>query len=244
MSLRGIEKKLESFFEGLFTKGFKTGVQPIELAKKLINEMDTHKTISVGKVYAPNEYKVIVSMQDLQSLKPYQSVLISDLVDYLISHAEHQKYTLTEKPTVELDGDENLSLGQIEITSCLAAKEKKDAGDQRDHTQLIPPEEARELGLSQKTPSYLILRTETETLTFPLAKKTTILGRLHTNDIVLQDPNTSRVHAEIKPEDDTFIIRDLGSTNGTFINGRPQKKWVLHDGDIIVLGETELIFKE
>jgi hypothetical protein len=243
MSLKDIERKLESFFEGLFTKGFKTGVQPIELAKKLIKEMDTHKTISVGKVYAPNNYKITISMQDIKSLKPFESVLISDLVDYLISHAKQQKYALTERPTIEIEGDENLSLGQVKISSCLAASEEKET-EEKDQTQLILPEEARELGVFLKPRACLMLQSPTETLTFPLSKKTTLLGRLHTNDIVLEDPNVSRVHAEIKLEDDRFIIYDLGSTNGTFVNGRPQKKWVLQDGDVIVLGETELHFKE
>ncbi len=233
---------LESFFEGLFARGFKTGVQPVELAKRLIKEMDNHRTISIGKVYAPNEYRIALSMQDIKTVKPFESALLSDLAEYLVSHAEQQKYTLTKKPTIEIEGDESLSLGEIKIISCLTAA--REEAEKKDQTQLISSEEARKEGFSLGQHAYLIIQNPTETLTFPLLKKTTVLGRLHTNDIVLEDSNVSRVHAEIKLEDDHFTIYDLGSTNGTLVNDKPQKKWILQDGDVIALGETELLFKE
>lgn len=242
MSLKDIERKLESFFEGIFAKGFQTGVQPVEVAKKLIKEMDNHKTISIGKVYAPNEYKVFVSMQDIRSVKPFESVLITDLADYLVSHARQQKYTLTKIPSIEIEGEDGLSLGEIKVTSCLTATEEE--VERKDQTQIIAPDEFEKQGISLPRPPCLIMQGPAETLTFPLTKKTTVLGRLHTNDICLEDPNVSRVHAEIKLEDDGFTLYDLGSTNGTFVNDKPQKKWILQDGDAIVLGETELVFKE
>lgn len=242
MSLRGIEKRLESFFEGLFAKGFKTAVQPVELAKKLVKEMDSHKTISVGRVYAPNQYKISISMQDVKSLKPFEGVLLSDLAEYLMSHAKQQKFTLTVPPSIEIAGDESLSLGEVNIQSTLTAADEE--AEKKDQTQIILPEEAKEAGVYLRQPAYLLLQDPAETLTFPLIKKTTVLGRLHTNDIVLEDLNVSRVHAEIKQEDIHFTIYDLGSTNGTFVNGKPQKKWILQDGDTIILGETELLFKE
>jgi len=242
MSLKDIERKLESFFEGVFTRGFKSGVQPVELAKKLIKEMDAHKTVSVDKVYAPNEYRITLSMEDIKTIKPYESALLADLADYLISHARQQKYTLTKTPEIEIDGDDSLSLGEARITSCLTAGEEGQT-DTEDQTQIVLPEELKE-GITLGRRAFLILRNPTETLTFPLLKKTTVLGRLYTNDIVLEDPNVSRVHAEIKLEDEGYAIYDLGSTNGTFVNDKKQKKWVLHDGDIVVMGETELLFKE
>lgn len=240
MSLKKVERKLESFFEGLFARGFKTGVQPVELAKKLIKEMDDHKTMSIGKVYAPNEYKISLSMQDVKTVKPYESALVADLAEYLISHARQQKYTLTKTPKIEIEGDENLSLGGMEITSSLTATEE---AEKRDQTQIILPEEIKE-GISLGRRAFLILRSPSETLTFPILKKTTVLGRLHTNDVVLEDANISRVHAEIKLEDEGYAIYDLGSTNGIYVNGKKKKKWVLHDGDTVALGETELLFKE
>jgi len=240
MSLKKIEKKLEGFFEGLFAKGFKASVQPVEVAKKLTKEMDSHKTISVGKIYAPNEYTVFIGMEDIKSLKSFESVLVSDLADYITSHAKQQKYILTGPPTIEVEADENLSLGEVKVTSRLTATDEVE--NKKDQTQLIPPEEAKKQELHLHQPC-LIMQGQNETLTFPLLKKTTVLGRLHTNDIVLEDPNISRVHAEVKKEGNEFFIHDLGSTNGTYVNGKPQKKWVLQDGDIIVLGETELRFK-
>ena len=100
------------------------------------------------------------------------------------------------------------------------------------------PEEMKE-GITLGRRAFLILRSPSETLTFPLLKKTTVLGRLHTNDVVLEDPNVSRVHAEIKLEKDGYAIRDLGSTNGTRVNNYPippHLPFALNSGDEIKLG--------
>ncbi len=241
MSLRKIEQRLETFFEGLFARGFKAKIQPLELGKKLVKEMDGQKTVSIGKVYVPNEYKVFLSMQDVKTVKSYEAALVADLAEYLISHARQQKYTIIGTPKIEIEGDESLSLGEIKITSSLTATDED--AEPPDQTQIILPDEMKE-GVTLGRRAFLILRTPSDTLTFPLLKKKTVLGRLHTNDIVLEDPNVSRVHAEIKLQKEGYTIFDLGSTNGIRINGKRRKRWVLHEGDIIALGETELLYKE
>jgi hypothetical protein len=225
----------------LFARGFKAKMQPLELGKKLIKEMDAQKTVSIGKVYVPNEYKISLSMQDLKTVKSYESALIADLADYLVSHARQQKYTIIGAPKIQIEGDEHLSLGEIKISSSLTATE--DDAEPKDQTQIILPDEMKE-GITLGRRAFLILRSSSDNLTFPLLKKTTVLGRLHTNDIVLEDPNVSRVHAEIKLESEGYTVYDLGSTNGIFVNGKKQKKWVLHEGDVIAMGETEFLYKE
>ena len=74
--LRTIESKLESLFEGVFGRAFRTNVQPVELARKLVKEMDDHRNVSVSRVYVPNEYTIYLSpgrpraVRELRGLAP------------------------------------------------------------------------------------------------------------------------------------------------------------------------------
>ena len=75
MVLRAIEQKIESLFEGIFGRAFRTNVQPVELARKLAKEMDEHRTISVSRVYVPNEYTVYLSPADREQFAGYEDNL-------------------------------------------------------------------------------------------------------------------------------------------------------------------------
>src|SRR6059036_935099 len=78
MVLRAIEQKIEALFEGVFGRAFRTNVQPVELARKLAKEMDDHRTVSVSRVYVPNEYTVYLSAADHEQFTGYQSSLVGE----------------------------------------------------------------------------------------------------------------------------------------------------------------------
>ena len=78
---------------------------------------------------------------------------------------------------------------------------------------------------------------------YQLAEPVTVIGRSRRCDIVLTDPNVSRQHAEVRRQDDGFLLLDLGSTNGTRVNRRDVKQVVLQHGDRVELGTTELVFE-
>src|SRR6266496_4194243 len=82
MALRAIERKIEALFEGIFGRAFRTNVQPVELARKLAKEMDDHRTISVSRVYVPNEYTVYLSPEDREQFEAYEVSLQAELEDY------------------------------------------------------------------------------------------------------------------------------------------------------------------
>ena len=92
--LRSIEQKIEGLFEGMFGRAFRTHVQPVELARKLAKEMDEHRTISVSRVYVPNEYSVYLSEADREQFAGYEGSLIGELQDYLVEHARRESYAL------------------------------------------------------------------------------------------------------------------------------------------------------
>src|SRR6185312_8398651 len=109
--LRSIESKLESLFEGVFGRAFRTNVQPVELARKLVKEMDDHRNVSVSRVYVPNEYTVYLSAGDHEQFASYETQLRGELADYLAEHARRESYALLSPPRVQLEVDDDLDLG-------------------------------------------------------------------------------------------------------------------------------------
>ncbi len=254
MSLKELEQKLEALFEGFFTRSFKSGVQPIELAKKLVREMERNKTVSVARIYVPNEYALYLSKEDKKNLESIEEPLLSELKDFLMRQAKKDGLTFISPPEIKIYARDDLSLGEILVESKLVKKSAVLAGKQAlprqaipigmqakpiiDQTQLIPLEEEP---ISPK--GFLILKSKGTKRKFPLTKPLTTLGRLPTNDIVLPDPNVSRIHAEIGLEERGLVIRDLKSTNGTLVNGKRIEEQLLREGDLITLGTTELEFR-
>jgi hypothetical protein len=100
--LRSIESKIEGLFEGVFGRAFRTHVQPIELARKLVKEMDDHRNVSVSRVYVPNEYTVYLSPTDRKQFDGYEDALTRELQEYLAEHARREQYALLDVPRVKL----------------------------------------------------------------------------------------------------------------------------------------------
>src|SRR3989454_5878008 len=103
MVLRAIEQKIESLFEGVFGRAFRTDVQPVELARKLTKEMDDHRTVSVSKVYVPNEYSVYLAPQDRDQFSSYENSLVDELRQHLAEHARRERYALLSHPRVVME---------------------------------------------------------------------------------------------------------------------------------------------
>src|SRR5437588_4015291 len=98
--LRNIEHKLEALFEGVFGRAFRTHVQPVELARKLVKEMDDHRTVSVSRVYVPNEYSVYLSPPDREQFSSYERSLKAEPEEYLAAHARREGYVPLSTPAV------------------------------------------------------------------------------------------------------------------------------------------------
>ena len=111
--LRTIEAKIEGLFEGVFGRAFRTHVQPIELARKLVKEMDDHRNVSVANVYVPNEYTVYLSPDDRKQFEGYEEALVAELQEYLAEHARRERYALLDTPTVLVTVDDDLAVGRV-----------------------------------------------------------------------------------------------------------------------------------
>lgn len=242
--LKDFEKKLEELVEGIFTKGFKSGVQPVELAKKLIREMDENKTVSVSKVYVPNYYTFLLSPQDKEEFSSFESQLVLELKEFLEKESRARNYTFIAPPEIYLEEKKNLALGEVELESKLVAPVEPDRrGFPAPHSGAAIEQGSRDIPRADvKASLVLIIKGKEEEIYF-LTKDETTIGRLKENDIIIPDPSISRHHAKIKRENDNFLLLDLESTNGTWLDGKRVNKAPLRNGARIDLGKVLLEFR-
>jgi hypothetical protein len=248
--LRNLEAKLGGFVEGAFGRAFRTSVQPVELAHKLAKEMEDNQMASVSRVYVPNHYRVFLSPQDREQFASYEPALRKELSDYLLEHARQESFALSTRPQVEFDTDERLDLGEFGIQAQLLAPPEEEqeaeggappsAGD-FGHTMVYSPSrDARRLDPAQDRRQALLVGDGRRNV---LSGSRVVLGRSREADIVLQDPNVSRRHAELRRDEGGWQIVDLGSTNGIKVNGRRVNNQPLSPGDQITIGVTDLTFE-
>jgi hypothetical protein len=248
--LRAIERKIEALFEGIFGRAFRTNVQPVELARKLAKEMDDHRTISVSRVYAPNEYTVYLAPSDREQFESYEENLRGELQEYLSEHARREGYALLSSPRVVMETDADLDIGEFGIATRMAQPDRRVAGEvpqdlEPGATMIYKPKtpvptqavSAEELGVERELVTLTFDGTRHE-----VKQRRVVIGRSRDCDIQLADANVSRRHAELRQEGTSYWIVDLGSTNGLEVNGKRVRRAKLRDGDTITLGSTDVTF--
>jgi hypothetical protein len=255
--LRSIETRIESLVEGVFGRAFRSHVQPVELARKLAKEMDDHKTVSISRVYVPNEYVLYLAPRDREQFSEYEASLLTELADYLSEHARREGYSLLSAPKVLLEEDDDLEMGEFGIATRMvqtrraaADEQEVEEGQAPSPTRVFKPpvaataavsaQEAEELGLAHEPRAFLNVGGRRQ----ELPKDGAVLGRSRECDITLEDANVSRRHAEIRPEDGAWWIVDLGSTNGVELNGKRVDRAKLKHEDRLVLGRSEVVFEQ
>ncbi len=249
--LRNLEAKLTDLVEGTFGRVFRSEVRPVELARKLVREMDEHKTVSVSRTYVPNEYIVYLSADDRSRLGGVEASLIEELGAYLLEHARSERLALPSRPQIEFRTDERLALGEFGIQARLVRQSEDPAvaePEQADHGNTMIYSTAGRLRapveeLQGVRPTRALLLAEGRRNVIPPGGA--VVGRSRECDIVLADANVSRRHAQVLPAAaGTWTIADLGSTNGVLVNGRRiQGAAQLQPGDRIALGTAEIAFE-
>lgn len=275
MALRDIEQKIEGVVEKTFGRMFRSTLQPVELARRLAREMEDHKTVSVSRVYVPNQYTVYLAPADRRQFSSYESALVLELGSYLEAHARSEGLSLLSMPRIRLETDSDLRPGEFGIACRMvdpgrgggddvpAAPQAPEAAPQGEApaqapepeapaapaeplpnealaavsgTQVLSPEQARAAGLVREQVTLYV-----SGQAFRVSQKITTLGRSRDCDIVVPDPNVSRVHAEVRHEGLEYVLVDLGSTNGVEVNGRRVLRHSLRDGDRLSLGGAEVV---
>ena len=248
--LRNIESKLESLFEGVFGRAFRTNVQPVELARKLVKEMDDHRNVSVSRVYVPNEYTIYLSPGDRDQFQSYQQQLQGELADYLAEHARRENYALVSPPLVRFETDGDLDVGVFGIaTRMVQSGPTGEAAPVAEPgaTMLYKPAEPVLQPTEAASAVELGVQREVAVLTWDgrrheVAKQRVVIGRSKDADVQVSDPNVSRRHAELRQEGTTYWIVDLDSTNGVEVQGKRVKRLKVEDGTRFTIGSTEIAF--
>ena len=247
--LRTLESKIAGLVEGTFNRAFRSEVRPVEIARKLAREMEEHKSTTLSRTYVPNEYRVFLSPRDRERFAGYETALADELAGYLLEHARRERFTLPARPVIEFETDGRLGLGEFGIQTGIVdlqdEEEEPEPAEPSGRTmvysnagRLAQPLEER---AQARAASALLLLDGKRLLVGPGGAT---MGRSRQCDIVLNDPNVSRQHAEIRPRGGSWVLIDLGSTNGSRINGRQvEGPEVVRPGDAIELGSTSLTFE-
>jgi hypothetical protein len=252
--LKSVETTIANLVEGAFGRVFRSEVRPMELARKLAREMDAHRTVSVSRVYVPNEYSVWLSPEDRERYEGVEHEVIDELCGYLLEHARREDLILASQLHIVFHTDERLALGEfgIEARSVRPADHSDEHAyppvEQEEHGHtMIYSTSARVRGPVEETharrraPRALLAVGGRRLLVPPGGG---VVGRSRDCEIVLDDAGISRRHAEIRPGPEGWTVEDLGSTNGVLVNGQairgPQS---LHPGDRVELGSTEIVFE-
>jgi FhaA, N-terminal domain/FHA domain len=255
--LRTIESKLESLFEGIFGRAFRTNVQPVELARKLVKEMDDHRSVSVSRVYVPNEYTIYLSPGDREQFASFEDSLRDELQEYLAEHARRERYVLLTPPRVKFESDADLDIGVFGIATRLvrggkavpegAPAEQPQPGATMVYKAVPPAAEEADGAAAVEEPPPPPKPTAALTIAgrrHDLDGERTVIGRSTDCDIQDNDPNVSRRHAEVRRAGDSYVLVDLDSTNGVEVNGKRVKRLDLSDGSRFTIGSTEIVFSE
>jgi hypothetical protein len=257
--LKSVENTIARLVEGSFGRAFRSEVRPMELARKLAREMDAHRTYSVSRVYAPNEYVVWLSPEDRERYGGVEGEVIGELCAYLLEHARRENLILAGGVNVSFSTDERLSLGEFGIQAKLVRPDgQSDAdpapsraparvhGDDEHGKTMIYSTSARVRGPVEEArggrPQRALLAVGDRRILLPPAGG--VVGRSRESDIVLEDSGISRRHAELRPAGEGWEIEDLGSTNGVVVNGvQVRGREPLHGGEVIEFGSTRVVFE-
>jgi hypothetical protein len=235
-ALRRLEDGLSGWLERAFARLTRTSLQPVTIARRLERALEDGLVVESGRTLAPNQYWVFLHPQDYQGLKSVAATLEADLGEHLARHATRQGWRLLTPPQVRLNPGQDVRRHDVRvIAQLLTAPAGPIVTETQPLTPVSPP--AHDAGGANAD-----LRTLDDTVVYPLAHVPVDVGRGRGNDIILDDARVSRHHAQIRRRRGAFVVFDLDSANGTFVNGRPVEEAILADGDRVSFGGVELVF--
>jgi hypothetical protein len=216
MGLQQFEERLERLVEGTLAKPFRSNLQPIEIGRRLTREMDLHRRVGMHGLIAPNAFTVTLAPDDVDRFANFVDALSRELADAAREHARAEEYSFIGPVDVQIYEGTRLRAGRFTIVA-----EMVEGPEAELSAQLILPEGERVV----------------------VGAEPVLIGRLPECTVVLGDLNVSRRHAEVRRVGDAVVVTDLGSTNGTKVNGIPVREQHLASGDEITVGSTTLVFE-
>lgn len=217
MGLQSFERRLERTVEGAFARVFRSGIRPVEIGRRLTRMLDDERTVGIdGRTIAPNDISVELSPIDSERFAEVSEGMARALADEARNHARTKHYAFMGPVAVHLIAVERMRTGRFAVSG----RFKEGLGGTGAGSLVLGDGSRVELGANVVG-----------------------IGRLADCDVVLDDPNASRRHAEVRSDGDGYLLADLGSTNGTLVNGQQVDHRRLADGDVITIGAHHLRFE-
>ena len=215
MGLQRFERRLERLVEGGFGKAFRSGLQPVEIGRRLVREMDIGRTLGVRGTVAPNDFTIRIAEADLERFDGFRESLIAELDETAREHARESKYHFVGPVSIAFAVDPKSRIGDLVVDAAIVA--------------------------GSGPPGALVLA---DGRRVQLGDDPVRIGRLPDCTVPLSDSQASRHHAEVHRTDNGFGVVDLDSLNGTSVNGVVIREKQLEDGDVITIGETDIRYEE
>lgn len=247
--LQRFEKRLEGLVEGAFAKVFKGVVHPVEILNAMQREAEAHKAILAGgRTLVPNRYVIDLSPYDHSRLAPYAAALAQELAQSQAEFIGEQGWTVYGDVIVEIERGEGLDTGMFRVTAEVYTGGPEPA----------PPSPAYEPGPGYAPygaqqgggygppaggPGRNARLVSNDGRTYPLSVGSTVIGRGDQANLRLPDVGISRRHARLDFDGGQVVLTDLGSTNGTSVNGQRVSAVALNPGDMVQIGTTTLTFR-
>ena len=245
--LSRVEAFLERFLEAPAGR-LGASIQPVSLAKRIERAMDTNKTYGDVGVIVPNHYDLHLHPNDFAAFASYRSSLEDDLAHGILARARHERYTLVARPRVSIKPDPDTRRGEIRV----GANVVDDRGDRVHEASPMPASSDTMIFARPETDgapdsarrAYLLVSTRgSRPVQFDLGGPLIGIGRASDNDVIVDDPMVSRHHCQLKLQHGAYGFADLGSRNGSTVNGQPVSQIALGPGDVIRIGDTEIEFQ-
>lgn len=216
MGLQRFERRLERLVEGAFSKAFRSGLQPVEIGRRLAREMDGQRTLGVRGTVVPNAFVIQLAHEDVERFESFHDSLVRELGEAVREHAREENYHFVGPVDVELVESPSAKRGDLIVDATIREGPEGAVG------ALVLPDGRR----------------------VQLGDQQAIIGRMPDCAVALSDPQVSRQHAAVRPAEHGYQVVDLGSTNGTLVNGHVVREHPLTDGDVIMIGATSIRYEE
>lgn len=235
--LARFESFAERLVEGAFGLLGRRRLEPVEIARRLSRAMEDNQTISAGKIFVPNVYRVGLHPETFQQFVSFKEPLEGELAAYLADEAERQGFDFIGRPHVSLTADTGVPPAQLTVVAELAGS-SSGAGEHIDSTQAMRTDEIRSVAAAKMSSHAEELQLVVGSRAIPLSHPPISVGRSLDSDVIIQDASVSRRHAQIAFRHGRWLLRDLNSTHGTLVNGHVIDECVLRAGDTVVFGDV------
>ncbi len=239
-ALDRLEETLERVMKETITQRLGGRLHPVEIARKLAQAMDSNQTITAQRILVPNLYRVILNPAELEALEPFRMTLEREFASYLSQSMEEGGFSSVAYPRVQFLPDEDVPRRRVRVHAEILESTHQDqpAHEEGQTVRLELPAAGALAGRAWIT----LPASGGKELACPVRRLPFSMGRALDNDLVLEGRAVSRHHAQLRALHGRPHLLDIGSTNGTFLNGRRVTEAILKDGDTISLGAVRLLF--